>query len=257
MTRNKEELVRSKTRSWMAWLFAPFALCFALPAAADITVVTHYTLVNGDTLTRPSYYSARGSRVTAPDGKEFMYNSRGAKLTVIDHTRKMYWTGPLAKADSIADRILLATRKEVAKVAAQDQEAWLAKVQGFNDSIRVVNTGEVRKIAGYPSTRWLLTAGSYMQHERWVARSLAVANYGPEMQKAVMASAMDPLGRQLMKMLIGMRDADGLPLEARTTFRTLTQTGSFSYETVQIITTPIPASAWEIPKDYQAVELKR
>ena len=94
-----------------------------------------------------------------------------------------------------------------------------------------------------------------MQNERWVARSLTVADYGPEVEKAVMASVMDPVGRQLMKLLIHVRATDGLALASKTTFHTLTQAGSFSFEAVQVIGTPVPAKAWEIPKDYKPIRL--
>jgi len=245
--------VLPKNPTWPALFVATSFLCFALPAAADVTVLARYTFVNGDTLTRPSYYSSRRSRVTVPDGKEMIYDNKDRTLTILDHVGKRYWTGPLAHADSLADLILLEGRKEVAKVAAADQQAWIEKVQAFNESIHLEQTEEVRKIAGYPSTKWTLSAGEYLQHERWVARSLVVANYGPEIQKAAMALAVDPLGRVLLKALIGMREADGLPLESKTTFKSLTQSGSFGYETIQVIGKSIPATAWTIPEGYTRV----
>jgi len=235
-------------------LLSCLATCVALPALADVTVVARHTLVNGDTLTRPSYYSLSRCRVTGPDGKEFMYESKSKTVTVIDHQRKAYYTAPLAQADSIADQMLLESKKQMAQLAAQDQEAWMAKVAAFNDSIKVTKTMEERRIGAYTCTRWVLTAGSYLEHERWVARSLAVANFAPEVQKVVMASAMDPVGRVLLKLMLNMREIDGLPLAARTKFRTPTQSGSFSFETLHVISTSIPKSAWEIPKDYQAIK---
>jgi hypothetical protein len=247
--------MRVKPNPWTPWLFASFSLCFALPAAADITVMTRFTLANGDTLTRPTYYSSRRVRLTGVDGKEFMYDSKAGRLTILDHSKKIYWTGPLAQADSIADRMLNAGRKQLAAAAAEDQEAWMAKVQSFNDSIRVTKTENTRKIAGYPTTQWLFSVGSYIQHERWVARSLQVTNYGPELEKAIMASLRDPVGRALMRMLIGLREGDGLPLASKTTFQTFTQSGSFGFEAVRVIGESIPASAWEVPKDYVRIEL--
>ena len=247
--------MRVKSVVWLAGLLATSCLGFALPAAADITVVSRYTLVNGDTLTRASYYTPRRTRVTAPDGKEFMYDSKTKTLTVINHAKRIYWSGPMARADSIADSILTVSRKQLADIAAADQAAWMAKVQGFNDSIRVTQTDATRKIANYETTAWTVTAGSYMQHERWVARALAVSNYGPELQKVVMASIMDPYGRQLMKLLISARATSGLPLASRTTFHTPTQSGSFDFEAVQVIGQPVPETAWAIPDGYTLIKL--
>lgn len=245
--------MRSRSSSWSFWLLAPLVACSAIPASADVTVTARYTLVNGDTLTRASYYSGRRCRVTAPDGREFMYDKKGKQLTVINHQAKTFWSGPLARADSLADSIFQESRKEVAKITAQDQEKWMEKVQAFNDSIRVHKTGVSRKIAGYPVSEWILTAGEYLHHERWVARGMDVTNYGPEVEKVVMASVMDPLGRQLMRMLIGMRSLDGLVLSSTTTFKTLSQSGSFSYEAVEVLSKPIPESAWQIPTEYQRI----
>ncbi len=246
--------MRVKSFLWMTVLAASTA-GFAVPAAADVTLLSRYTFISGDTLSRPSYFTSRRSRMTAPDGKEFMYDGKTKTVTIINHAMKTYWSGPLAQADSIAGRILTESRKQIAQVAAADQAAWMAKVQAFNDSIHVSQTGKVRKIAGYPTSEWVVSAGSYMQSSRWVARGLSVAKFGPEVEKVVMASIMDPLGRQLMRLLIGARSTDGLPLASTTTFHTLTQSGSFSFETYQVIATPIPETAWEIPGDYTPIKL--
>jgi hypothetical protein len=123
-------------------------------------------------------------------------------------------------------------------------------MKGFNDSIRVIQTEDTRTIAGYPATRWMMLAGQYMTHERWVARGLSVPNFGPELEKVMMASVLDPLGRQLMKMLIQMREKDGTVLMSSTQFRTPTQAGSFSWEAIRVSSEQIPASVWSPPAGY-------
>jgi hypothetical protein len=251
---DQEAIVRVKPLLWMTVLAAA-TTGLALPAAADVTLLSRYTLVSGDTLSRPSYFTSRRMRTTAPDGKEFMYDGKTKTLTIINHAKRIYWSGPLAQADSLADSILTVSRRELAKIAAADQAAWMAKVQAFNDSIRIVNTGNTHKIAGYPASLWTVSAGSYMQNERWVARSLAVAKFEPEVEKAVMASIMDPVGRQLMKLLMGARSSDGLVLASKTSYHTPTQSGNFSFETYQVVSTPIPDTAWEIPRDYKPIQL--
>jgi len=224
-------------------------------AAADITVITHYTLINGDTLTRASYYSPKRIRVTSPDGREYMFNAKGDSVTVIDHVARSYWTGPRGRADSLAKSMIAASRKELSEVAAADPVAWGERVKAFNDSTQVKETGRTRKIAGYPCDEVVLTAGTYLENDRWVARSLAVSNYGPEMQKVVLASIKDNLGRQLMRMMIDMRTKPGLPLAGRATFKTLKNEGTFEFEAVQVIGAPIPKSAWLIPDGYTQIRL--
>jgi len=247
--------VRSHFGFRLALLSFVLASGAALPAAADITVMTHYTLVDGDTVTRASYYTRKQVRVTAPDGREFMFHASNKTVTVIDHKTRRYWTGPRSQADSIARRIIAENREGVVEMAAADPVAWGEKVKAFNDSIKVFSTYKSRKIAGYPCDQWMLTAGSYLTNERWIARSLSTANYGPEMEKVVMASIKDPLGRQLMRMMIDARTKAGLPLAGHATFRTLSREGSFSFEAVSVNTKPVSASAWQVPAGYTRIEL--
>jgi len=228
---------------------------FATPALADITVTTHYTLVNGDTLTRDSYYSRKQVRITGPDGKEFLFNAKTDVVTVIDHATKRYWTGPRADADSVARVIMNRNREGVPDEAVTDPVAWGEKLQAFNDSIKVEDTAKFRKIAGYTCGLYVLTAGRWLRNERWIARALFVPDYGPEMRKTVMATIKDPMGRKLMEMMVGMRNKEGLPLASYATFKTLQNEGRFSFEAVKVGTKTIPSSAWAIPEGYTAIKL--
>ena len=227
----------------------------ALPAAADLTVTTHYTLIDGDTLTRASYYTRKRIRVTSVDGREYMFHAGGDTVTVIDHKTRRYWTGPRSQADTIAQRIIAGNRAGITEMAAADPVAWGEKVSAFNQSIKIAPTYKSRRIAGWPCDQYMLTAGDYLTNERWIARGLSTSNYGPEMQKVVIAGIKDPLGRQLMRMMIDARVKPGLPLAGRATFKTLSQEGSFAFEAVDVSTKSVPKSAWEIPADYTRIDL--
>lgn len=229
---------------------AAFALGTSVPVAADITVVGKYTFVNGDTATRSSYYSRKRTRVTSPSGMEFIHDTQVRRVTVIDHAQRRYYQGTIEEADSVASRILLQRREELRPLIEANREMWAQRMQGFNDSIRVIETDESKTIAGYPATRWMMLAGQYMVHERWVARGLSVPNFGPELEKVMMAPVLDPLGRQLMKMLIQMRENPGTVLKSSTQFRTPTQSGSFSWEAIRVGSEKIPGSAWNPPPGY-------
>jgi hypothetical protein len=233
-----------------------FAGAAARPAAAELTVVTRYVLVNGDTLVRPSYYSKNRVRVTAPNGWEYMFDSKSDSVTVINHKSMTYWTGPRSQADTLATRIMAKNSQDVdAQVAQMDPVEYANKLQAFNDSIKVIAHGKRRTIAGYPCDQWVLVAGSYLTNERWIARSLNVIDYGPEMQKVVLASIPDPLGRQLMRMMIDMRTKQGLVLAGNATFRTLKRAGSYSFEATSVKSGPIPKSAWAVPEGYHQIAL--
>ena len=230
------------------------ALVLVRPAAADLTVVNRWTLVNGDTLTRANYYSQKRVRVTSPDGKEFMFDAKGKTVTVIDHGSRKYWTGPRAHADSVARKIMAANREGVPDEAKSDPVAWGEKIQAFNDSIRFEPGHKNRKIAGIPCDLWTVRIGSYLQNEQWNARSLTFPNYGPELQKTILATIKDPLGRALMEQIIESKEGQGTALAGRTTFLTLSREGSFEFEAQRIDNRKIPASAWAVPAGYERIE---
>lgn len=231
------------------------ALTLALAAAlsstarADITVVGHYTFVNGDTATRTSYYSRKRVRVTAPDGKEFIFDAHGKKVTIIDHAHRTYWTGPVAVADSLAGLRLAKARADLAPQIEARKDEYLKLMETFNQSIHSVQTGQSKTLCNYPVDEWVLSAPPYLESRRWLARGLSVPNYGPELEKVVLASIMDPMGRVMMRMLIDQRTNDGLPLASTVTFKTLTQSGSFSWEATSVSSAQIPKSVWDTTPD--------
>jgi hypothetical protein len=236
-------------------LLASAAMLVATGAFADITVYARYTLINGDTLTRASYYSPKRMRITAPDGREYIFQSKEKRVGVIDHARQLYWEGPMSRADSIVDRLNAERYQELMANVTEDQKArWAALVSTLNDSIQVREAWEERKIAGYPCARWTTSVGSRMAHERWIARSLDVRNFSEDIQRIVLASVPDPLGSAFARMIIQASSVDGLPLATSATFRTLTVTGSYSWEAFRVGTDRIPDSAWEVPKDYRRAQ---
>ena len=236
---------------------ALFALALlATPALADITVTTHYTFVNGDTLTRNNYYTRKQLRVTNFDGKEFLFDAKSDTVTVIDHVNKRYWTGPRAYADSVARVIMNRNREGVPEEAVTDPVAWGEKLEAFNNSIKVEPTMKQRTVAGVLCDQWVLTAGDWLRNERWIARSLYVPDYGSEMRKTILATIKDPMGRKLMEMMIGMRDKEGLALAGNATFKTLQREGGFSFEAVKVDSkNKIAKSAWALPAGYEAIKL--
>jgi hypothetical protein len=251
----KEAIVLTRHISWARLVWTAAALAVAVPALADVTVQAHYRLPDGTTLERTNYYARNLSRTTSFDGREYLYDSKSKQLTLIDHETKRYWTGPVARADSIVGRLNSqrdqAFREELAKREAEFTEF----LDQFNSSVVVNQTDEQRKIAGYKCSHWVISAGRNMIHDRWVASALTSVAPAPELDRVLMGAALDPLGRGLVKMLLGAREISGLTLSATTTFKTPTQAGTFSWEATKVSTDKIAKTVWEVPKDYQRVEL--
>jgi hypothetical protein len=224
-------------------------LLAAIPALADITVVTHYTLMNGDTLTRASYFTSKQIRTTLPNGMELIYDEAGRRTAVIDHANRRYWEGPRQLADSIASAIRAERSQATQGLVAP--EVRNAIYSALSDSVHQDRTGEERTIAGYPCTEWVLTAGSYLRQERWVARSLSMPNFGPEVEKVVLAMVVDPVGRGLMKLVLHGRRVNGLTLAGIIRYRTPAQDGTMSWEALQVSSGKLPLATWAVPADYQ------
>lgn len=226
-------------------------LLSALPARADITLIGHYTLVNGDTLTRPSYYQSRRTRFTMPDGNEVIYNASTKEVIMVNHANQRYWQGPRAAADSVL-AIVRAERNQAAKITMtpEVQAEWNRVYAAISDSMRFARTGETRKVGTYTCSMYLLTAGSYLRQERWVARALVIPDFADELQSLVIASVADPVGKGLMKLVVQARDVDGITVGGSMQFKTISLKGQTSWMTQRVISGAIPDSAWLPPAGY-------
>jgi hypothetical protein len=234
---------------------AGLLLTLALPAAADITVVGRYKMFNGDTLTRSSYYSSKKMRTLLPNGDEIIYDNGSHRIALVDHGRKLFWEGPLSEADSIAARLRSERVKAMTDTMSADTRAtWNTVYTELTENVKIEATGRSRKIAGYPCSAWVLTAGSYLRQERWLARSLSLPDFSPEVEKVVQASILDPLGRGLMKLVLQARSADGLALSGRMTVKTFDYQGEMSWEAVKVSSGKIPDEVWVVPEGYQRWE---
>jgi len=250
----------------IAAIVPAFAL-IASAARADITVIGHYRLANGDTLTRASYYTQSQVRTTLPNGDEIIYDDKTKRIALIDHAGRRFWEGPRAEADSIAFRIRSERMKAAAaKITPEQREQVNRLYNAVTDSVQVIRTEQTRKIAGYPCRLWVLSAGSLLTHERWVARALAMPDFSGEVEKVVLATIADPLGSGLMKLVLEARAAapegaehgtsapanqiEGLNLAGRIRFKTMRNQGEFSWEAVGIQSGKIPPAAWQMPEGY-------
>ena len=253
-------------------LLAGFALLLAVAplaatvrtADADITVIGRYTFINGDTATRSAPFTNKRGRLTAPDGREFIYDTKSKKVTVIDHQAKTYWSAPIQVADSLAAERLTVMRRELKPEIEANRERFNQLMQTIEDSTKVEMTEEHRTIAGYSCRKWVLTMGPYLTYERWVTPAIGVADYAPELERVMLASVMDPMGRLLLRNIFRLRAPKetiepGLPrpadfaLASSTKFETLTQKGSFSWEATSVKTGKVPGLAWDKPKGYRKV----
>ena len=247
--------MRKRIAIWIGLGGAVAALALARPASADITVIGRYTFLAGDTATRASYFTRRRIRISTPDGREVIFDAKKRRITLVDHRQRLYWDGPLARADSIVD-VADGTRWRFMLEQASDslKDEWRRAMQFPADSIRVDQGFVIRKIAGYPCNQWTLRAGSYMSLERWVGFTLPVERFEAQTEDVVLAAVRDPVGRAIMSMYWLSQAATGLPLAATMTFSSPTQQGNLHWEAEEVILERVPESAWTVPAGYQRAE---
>lgn len=243
----------SRRISWALFAGVGLALLSAGPATGDVTVQARYLMPDSSTLERTNYYAGTRARITSFDGREYMYDSKSKQLTVIDHTTKRYWSGPIAEADSIVARLNSERDAEFRKTLEGRQEELAKFMDEFNESIAVEKTEERRRVAGFACDRWKISAGSHIVHERWVASGFTTERVPPDLDRVLMAGALDPFGRALVGLLLQGREIPGMTLAATTTYKTPTQTGTYSWEATRVTTGKIPARAWELPEGYERV----
>ena len=239
----------------LAVLAAGLLIAAARPASADITVVARYQMLNGDTLTRSSYYTTKKIRTTLPNGDEIIYDNGSHRIALIDHQRRLFWEGPRAQADSIAARLRAERiRGMVDTMSAETRAQWNAVYTALTENVMVEKSGLNRKIAGYPCTHWVLRVDPYLTSERWVARALDVPDFNAEVEKVAQAAIRDPLGRGLMKLVVQARSTEGLALAGKLQVKTFEHQGTLTWEALQVKSERIGDEAWAIPEGYQRWE---
>jgi len=145
------------------------------------------------------------SRVTSFDGREYVYDGKSKQVTVIDHATKRYWTGSVTLADSIVTRSTASVTRSSAWRSPSRQEEFDKFIEQFNAGIVVNQTEEQRE-----DRRLQLLALGRLRRPQHDPRPLGGERLhhrqaAPELDRVLMAAALDPLGRQLVKMLLAGR----------------------------------------------------
>src|SRR5262245_6832673 len=74
-------------------------------ANTDVTVYCRFHLMNGDTLSRPTYYGNGRVRMTLSDANEIIYDVRTKEVVYLNHVKKQFWKGPLDRANALVDSL--------------------------------------------------------------------------------------------------------------------------------------------------------
>ena len=224
------------------------------PARADITVHCKFQLLNGDTLTRASYYDESRVRMTMSDGNEIIYDAKGQEVVFLSHAKKRFWKGPLTRANAIIDSLANERYQAFFSASPEQQQKWSAFVSKFNESLKSEALDYVKKIAGRNCEGYMISAGKIVVHTRWIARGIPMPDYLPQIEKLALIPTLDPAGRAIVQLIARAEKGNGLPLGASTEINTMTQKGKFSWEAYTLDTRDIPDTVWQIPEGYEEIK---
>ncbi len=233
---------------------AGLAVLFAGPARAELTVIGRYVF-DRETLIRPLYFSTRHVRVSTPDGREVVFDSHTGHVTLVDHAGRVYWSGPLARADSIAAMLDVARWDMCLRLASDTvHPEWVRDVALLGDSARAAGETGMRMIAGYPCDPVLAGAGAPARVPGWVAPVPVEDDRRAGIGDQVLSAVLNPARQAVMGMFWQTEIADALPLAATMTFDTPTRHARFQWHAVQVIAAQVPDSTWQPPAGYRRLD---
>ena len=222
----------------------------------DVTVYCKFHLMNGDTLSRPTYYGNGRVRMTMSDANEIIYDVRSKEVIYLNHAKKQFWKGPLDRANAIVDSVTAEKYQAFMDATPEQRQQWAAYVEKFNTSLESEPLEYVKKISGKHCEGYQIKAGKIMVHTRWITRDVLLTDYVKDLERLALLPTVDPVGRAIVGLITKADKGYGLTLGSTTEINTPTQKGVFSWEAYSVDTRrPIPESAWKIPEGY--AELKR
>jgi len=225
-------------------------------ANTDVTVYCKYKFMNGDMLSRPTYYGNGRVRMTLSDANEIIYDVRSKEVIYLNHGKKQFWKGPLDRANAIIDSLTAEKYQAFMNATPEQRQEQMAYVEQFNTLLESGPEKYVKKIAGKHCEGHQIKSGQVMLHTRWITRDIALTDYVKDLERIELLPTVDPVARSIVGLITRAEKGYGLTLGASTKVNTPTQKGTYSWEAYSIDTRhSIPDSVWKIPEGYE--ELKR
>jgi hypothetical protein len=223
---------------------------------SDVTVYCKYHFMNGDTLSRPTYYGDGRVRMTLSDANEIIYDVRSKSVVYLNHEKKTFWKGPLDRANALVDSLSADHFQAFMNATPEERQKWAAYVDKFNTSLESEVLEHKKKISGRYCDGYQISAGKIMVHTRWINRDILLTDYVKDLERIAILPTVDPAGRAIVGLITKAEKGFGLTLGASTKIDTPTQKGTYSWEAYSIDTRrPIPDSVWQIPEGYAELKL--
>ena len=214
-------------------------LVAALPAAADLTIVSKVTSDQGTT-TSTSYISESKYRRSDAES-DVIFEIDTGRIINIDHKKKKY---------SIITLQQLEAKMNELSAMLKDNPMVGQMLGDLTASAEVQKVGETRTIAGYECVLYRLTVGKNISVDMWVAPALRPPMNYYDARKMVYAQ-MGPMAGQFEKMIDEMKKVEGYSLASTTETRLMGRNMTVKEEATEVKEGSLPAGTFDIPAGYK------
>jgi hypothetical protein len=240
-----------RARTYSAVLLA---CAIAAPAfAGDLTIVSKTTTTGPTAKTGTStMYMTAAKILMQQDRSNVLVDLASGTFTFIDPEKKQYWT--MTKEDMEAMNKAMS-----AKMAEMQKDpraaAMMQNIMGTMGTAKLETGTQTKMIAGYSCTQYTLTMGETVKMVYWTTTALQ-SPVSPEQFYNAETGMLraNPMFSRMSAVFDEMKKMKDVPLATTTMMAMGPMHVENSSEATEVRTSAIPASTFEVPKDFQKVD---
>lgn len=218
---------------------AAAALLVALPAFADLTIVSRVSARGAAPTTSTAYYTEERS-LSGDARTSAMVEYDTGRMILIDHQKKAYF-------ETSAEEI----RAQMAQVEAMlKSNPAMSSMFGAVSDIRVETPGDTKVIAGYETQHYVLRMGDTMTFDVWAAPGVKVP-LGYHDARKMSTAMLGPMASRFEKIYDEMQKLQGMPLAVKAKVTMMGQDMSTDTEAIEVKEGPIDPAVFAPPAGYK------
>jgi hypothetical protein len=186
------------------------------------------------------------------DRSNVLVDVASGTITFMDPDKKQYWT--MTKEDMEAmGKAMSAKMTEMQKDPRA--AAMMQNMMGTLGPVKLETGTQTKTIAGYPCTQYTVTMGETVKMVYWTTTALQPPFTAEQFFNAEAAMLRaNPMFSRMTAMFDEMKKMKGVPLASSNTMSMGAMQIESSSEATEVKTSAIPASTFDIPKDFKKVD---
>jgi hypothetical protein len=197
-------------------------------------------------------YMTAGKMLMQQDRSNVLVDIASGTITFIDPDKKQYWTMTREDMEAMG-KAMSAKMTEMQKDPRA--AAMMQNMMGALGPVKLETGTQTKTIAGYPCTQYTVTMGEKAKMVYWTTTSLQPPFSAEQLFNAETGMLRaNPMFSRMSAMFDEMKKMKGVPLASSSTMSMGPMQVENSSEATEVKTSPIPASTFEIPKDFTKVD---